>query len=145
MSNIKFAIFTNGVGYFLILASVAVLSILIKIFTGYYPSIPFFILSLISMRLSEVHFLFNFVPFFISVTISSLLLRNSERELLPAGISLCSYYVLTALIITLSGGEMPPFIILWIIWIFVIGILSARITRFLTLYFKFNFNFKFKF
>ena len=128
-NSIKYTIFTCALGYFFIVASVVVLSIIIRIITGYYPSFTFFTLALITFRLVEIHQGFLIAPLLIAIFTMMLLSKTSINIRIVAGVSLTSYYFLLALIYLIIGAGEFPFEVLipWLPWVFILGFTSSII------------------
>jgi len=121
--SIKNAILTCTLGYFLILFSSLIITIAIKIATGYYPSFKFFTLALITFRLVEIHNGFLIAPLLVAVPAMMILSKTSISNRIVAGLSLATYYLLTLMIYVIKGaGDFPMGIaILWILWVFILG------------------------
>lgn len=127
--SIKYSFLTCTLGYILIIASAVVLSVVVRMITGYYPSITFFMLALITFRLVEVHQAFFIAPPLVATFTMILLSGTSINRNMVAGISMASYYFLVGLVYVIMGaGEFPIEIsILWLLWVFVLGFASSII------------------
>lgn len=128
-NSIKYTILTCSLGYFLIVASVFVASIVVRINTGYYPSFTFFTLALITFRLVEIHQGFLAAPLLVATFTMMLLSKTSINRRIIAGLSMTSYYFLVALIYVIMGaGEFPIEILIpWLPWVFILGFASSII------------------
>jgi len=128
-NSVRYTILTCALGYFLIVASVVVVSIIIWMITGYYPSFTFFTLALITFRLVEVHQGFLMAPLLVATFTMMLLSKTSINRRIVAGLSMTSYYFLLALIYVIMGaGEFPIEILIpWLPWVFVLGFASSII------------------
>ena len=125
----KTTILTCALGYFLIVASVVVVSIIVRMITGYYPSFRFFTLSLITFRLVEIHQGFIVAPLLVATFTMMLLSKTSINRRIVAGLSITSYYFLVGLIYVMIGaGDFPlDIFILWLSWVFILGFASSII------------------
>lgn len=128
-NSTKYAILTCALGYFLIITSAAVISIIIRIITGYYPSFTFFTLALITFRFVEIHKGFLIVPLLVAIFMMILLSKTAINIRIVAGLSMDSYYFFLALIyVILGAGEFPfEILILWLPWVFILGFASSII------------------
>lgn len=128
-NSIKYTILTCALGYFLIVASVVAVSIIVRMITGYYPSFAFFTLALITFRLVEIHQGFLVAPLLVATFTMMLLSKTSIDRRIVAGLSMASYYFLVALIYVIMGaGEFPIEILIpWLPWVFVLGFASSII------------------
>ena len=128
-NSTKYTILTCALGYFLIITSAAVISIIIKIITGYYPSFTFFTLALITFRLVEIHKGFLIVPLLVAIFTMLLLSKTTMNIKIVAGLSMNSYYFFLALIyVMLGAGEFPfEILILWLPWVFILVFASSII------------------
>lgn len=128
-NSIKYMILTCALGYLFIVASVVILSIIIRMITGYYPSFTFFTLALIAFRLVEIHQGFLIAPLLVAIFMMMLLSKTSINGRIVAGLSLTSYYFLVALIYLIMGAREFPIEILipWLPWVFILGSASSII------------------
>ena len=128
-NSTKHAILTCALGYFLIITSAAVISIIVKIITGYYPSFIFFTLALITFRLVEIHKGFLIIPLLVAIFTMILLSKMEINIKIVAGLSMNSYYLFLALIYVILGAGEFPFEILipWFLWVFILGFASSII------------------
>lgn len=113
----------------MIVASAVAVSIIVRIVTGYYPSFTFFTLALITLRLVEIHQGFLIAPLLVAIFAMKLLSKTSINRRLVAGLSVTSYYFLVAVIFVILGAsDFPLYILtLWLIWIFILGVVSSII------------------
>lgn len=128
-SVVRKAILVSGLGYAMIVVLASLIWKAVEIFTGYYPSFTFFLLALITFRLVEVNPSFLFVPPLVAVPLIIVLSRILGNERFAAGLGLTSYYILAVLTFLAYGSGELPYIVaaLWILAVFVIGVLSERI------------------
>jgi hypothetical protein len=121
------AVLASALGYALVVVSAFVISATIRAMTGYYPSLHFFTLTLITFRLSEINQAFLIVPPLIAMFAAILLSRILMDTRIAGGLSLASYYILVALILAaIGGGDFPYEItIIWVALVFLFGFLSA--------------------
>jgi hypothetical protein len=125
--SIKYAALVSVLGYALLVASALVVSAGIRVITGYYPSLTFFTLALITFRLTELHYGFLLAPPLISIVVTTILSKTAINIAIRAGIGLSSYYVVVALMFVIVGagdfsvGTSIP----WIVWAFVVGVGSS--------------------
>ncbi|MCW3975715.1 MAG: hypothetical protein O2U61_05390 [Candidatus Bathyarchaeota archaeon] len=127
--SIKKIIFTCLLGYLLILATAIVLTIIIKLVTGYFPSFDFFTLALITFRLSEINQFFIVTPFLVAILTMLILCRALINNRITSGISMAFYYFLVTIFFVITGSGDFPFWIstIWIVWVFNIGVISSII------------------
>lgn len=110
-------------GYLVLVSSGLLLSAVVALITGYYPSFTFFTLALITFRLTEMHYGFLLAPPLISIVVIAILSKTAINRAIRAGIGLSSYYVVVALIFVIVGagdfsvGTSIP----WIVWAFIVG------------------------
>ena len=127
--SIKKIIFTCLLGYLLILATAIVLTIIIKLVTGYFPSFNFFTLALISFRLFEINQFFIVIPLLVAILTVLILCRILIDNRIASGIGMAFYYFLVAIFfVTTGSGDFPFWIsMIWIVWAFIIGVISSII------------------
>lgn len=125
----KKIICTCLLGYLLIIATSMVLAVLIKFLTGYFPSFYFFTLALITFRLYEINQFFIVMPFLVAILIMLILYKAPIDERITSGIGMTFYYFSVAFFFVITGsGDFPFWIsMIWIIWVFIIGIFSSII------------------
>ncbi len=128
-NSIKYIILTCVLGYFFIITSVFIVSIFIRMITGYYPSFTFFTLALITFRFVEIHQGFLIAPPLVAIFTMIPLLKTSINKRIGAGLSMTSYYLLVTLIYVIKGaGEFSLVILIpWIPWVFILGFASSII------------------
>ncbi len=112
------------------IASVISFSIIVKLITGYYPSFTFFILTIITFRLIEIHQVFLIAPLLIAILVMMALSKIFKQTKIVAGLSMTSYYFLVTLIFLIIGGDFPfELLLLWFPWIFFLGFVSPIIVE----------------
>lgn len=118
-----------AIGYVLVIISALILSLTIRILTGYFPSFTFFTLALITFRLSEVSYAFLIAPLFVATVMMMLLSRTSINIRIASGSSLSSYYAFVVLIfIVMGSGDFPYLVsIPWVVYVFFLGFISSII------------------
>ncbi len=124
---VKYAIKTSAVGYFLIITSI-LLILIIGGFAADYPlSHTSFTMELVSFRLVEIHQAMVIAPFLVAAVSMIFLSKLGINKRIAAGISLNSFYLLTALLFFLKGAREFPYeiLLIWIPSVFVIGYLSS--------------------
>jgi len=99
--SIKKIIFTCLLGYLLILATAIVLTIIIKLVTGYFPSFNFFTLALITFRLSEINQFFIVIPLLVAILTVLILCRALIDNRIASGIGMTFYYFLAVFFLLL--------------------------------------------
>ena len=121
------AVLASALGYALVVVSAFVISATIEIMTGYYPSLHFFTLALITFRLIEIAQAFLIVPPLIAMFATILLSRIPIDTRIAGGLGLASYYILVGLIFAaIGGGDFPyEIMIIWVALVFFFGFLSA--------------------
>ena len=120
------AVLASALGYALVVVSAFVISATIRAMTGYYPSLHFFTLTLITFRLSEINQAFLIVPPLIAMFATTLLSRIPIDTRIAGGLGLASYYIFVGLIFAIIGGDFPyELLILWFALVFLFGFLSA--------------------
>ena len=114
-------------GYALLALTALALTLLIRLGTGYRPSLTFFTLALLTFRLSEIHWSFFLFPPLAAALATILLSKTPLHRRLVAGLGLSSPYVLIALVyVLMRAGEFPLEIVIpWVLWIFVVGVVSS--------------------
>lgn len=117
------------IGYSLILTSIMLLSGIVYLITGYFPSIQFFILSLFTFRLNEISPLFLVAPFLTTIFTIRILNYILHIKRLAYVFGLASYYILVVLSFgVMRSPEFPYEIsILWIVWVSILATISAII------------------
>ena len=125
--SIVYALSVSLLGYALLALTALALTLLVGLATGYYPSLAFFTLSLLTFRLSEIHWSFFLFPPLGAALATILLSKTPLHKTLVAGLGLSSPYVLITLIYMLMrAGEFPLEIVIpWVLWIFVVGVVSS--------------------
>ena len=121
------AVLASALGYVFIVVSAFAISATMGVLTGYYPSLHFFTLALITFRLIEIAQFFLIVPPLIAIFVTILLSCLPLDTRIAGGLGLASYYVLVWLIFaTRGGGEFPyEILIIWIALVFLFGFLST--------------------
>ncbi len=106
------------------MGSALVVSAAIRLITGYYPSLTFFTLALLTFRLVKLHYGFVLAPPLAALVAITLLSRTSVNVHLSAGIGLSSYYIVVASMFLLTGAaEFPATTVIpWIVWSFIVGV-----------------------
>ncbi len=122
-SSLKYAVAISALGYALIVGSAVVVSIIVRLITGYYPSFIHFTLALITFRLVEIHYGFLVLPPLVAIFMMMILSRTPINRRIAAGLSLNSYYLLVAFIYLIVGaGDFPmESSIPWLLLVFVVG------------------------
>ena len=125
--SIVYALSVSLLGYALLALTALALTLLAGLATGYYPSLTFFTLALLTFRLSEIHWVFLLFPPLAAALTTTLLSKTPLHRRLAAGLGLSSPYVLIALVYVLMGaGEFPLEIATpWVAWAFVLGVVSS--------------------
>jgi hypothetical protein len=121
------AVLASSLGYVFVVVSAFVISATIEVVTGYYPSLQFFTLALITFRLIEIAQAFLIVPLLIAMFATILLSRIPMDTRIAGGFGLASYYILVGLIFAAMGGGDFPYeiMIIWVALVFLLGFLSA--------------------
>ena len=125
--TIKYAMTVAIVGYAVLALSALAVTLLIGQTTGYYPSLTFFTLALLTFRLTEIHWTLVLFPPLAAACAMILLSKTPVNRFMASGLGLSSPYLLVALVYELMGaGEFPLEIaILWVAWAFVVGVASS--------------------
>jgi hypothetical protein len=125
--TIKYAVTVAVLGYALLALSAVAVTLLVGLTTGYYPSLTFFTLALLTFRLTEIHWTFVLFPPLAAACVMILLPKTGVSRRIASGLGLTSPYMLVALVYVVSGaGEFPLEIaILWVAWVFVVGVASS--------------------
>jgi hypothetical protein len=125
--SIVYAVLVGVLGYALVVASALVVVIGIRLLTGYWASFTFFTLALVTLRLTEIHYVFLLAPPLVTFCAMVLLGRTWTNRRLAGGVSLSSYYVMSALTYLAVGGEefALEVSLAWILWVFVLGLVSS--------------------
>jgi hypothetical protein len=121
------AVLASALGYVFVIVSAFVITATIRVVTGYYPSLRFFTLALITFRLNELNQAFLIVPLLIAMFATILLSRTPMDTRVAGGFGLASYYVLVGIIFAaIGGGDFPyEILIFWVALVFLLGCLSA--------------------
>lgn len=85
-------------GYSLIVLSAIVLSVAVRIFTGYFPSFEFFTLTLITFNLHQLNLGFIIVPVMVSILVMAGIGRFITARKVLGGLSLSSYYIIVSVV-----------------------------------------------
>lgn len=127
----KHAILASFAGYVMLVLSALAISLTIGSLTGYYTSPVYFTLVLVTFRLVELHRIFIMGPLVVSIITMNTLLKKGVGTMTASGIGLVSYYLLTAVVfLAMDAGEFPYGILIpWIIWVYVLGVVSSKIIR----------------
>ncbi|HJX38673.1 MAG TPA: hypothetical protein VJ714_08735, partial [Anaerolineae bacterium] len=106
--TIKYAVTVAILGYALLALSAVAVTLLVGLTTGYYPSVAFFTVALLTFRLTEIHWtLVLFPPLAAACGMIVLSTTGLDRRI-AAGLGLSSPYLLVALVYVLMGaGESP--------------------------------------
>jgi len=125
------AVLASALGYVFVIVSAFVIAATIRVVTGYYPSLHFFTLALITFRLIEISQAFLIVPLLIAMFATILLSRTPMDTRIAGGLGLASYYILVGIIFAaIGGGDFPYEIpIFWVALVFLLGCLSATAIR----------------
>jgi hypothetical protein len=125
--SIIYALSVSFLGYALLALSALALTLLIGLGTGYRPSLTFFTLSLLTLRLSEIHWALLLFPPLAGALATILLSKTPLHGRLVAGLGLSSPYVLIALVyVLMRAGEFALEIVFpWVLWVFVVGVVSS--------------------
>ena len=125
--TIKYAVAVAILGYALLALSAVAVTLLVGLTTGYYPSVTFFTVALLTFRLTEIHWTLVLFPPLAAACAMILLSTTGLNRRIAAGLGLSSPYLLVALVYVLMGaGESPLEIaILWVAWAFVVGVASS--------------------
>lgn len=128
-NSIRYTIITCVLGYLIIVASAITASIIVGLVTGYFPSLTFFTLGLITFRLVEIHPVFLIAPPLVAILVMTILSKTPINKRIVAGLSMCSYYLIVTLVFVIMGaGEFPFELLLpWLLWVFTIGFVSSLI------------------
>jgi len=128
-NSIKQAAFTCILSYILLFASAVAIIIIIKLLTGYFPSVILFTLVLLTSGFFAIHPVFVLVPPVLAFSVMVFLSKVPFNTKFAAGAGAASYYVLIELIYLLSGtGDLPTEVAVpWISWAFIMGFLSSLI------------------
>lgn len=123
------AVLASALGYVSVVLSAFAISATIGVVTGYYPSLTFFTLALITFRLIEINQVFLIVPPLIAMLATVILSCIPIDTRIAGGLGLASYYVLVGLIIAAVGGGDFSYeiLILWAALVFLLGCLSATV------------------
>ena len=121
------AVLVGALGYVFVVISAFAISATIGVMTGYYPSLQFFTLALITFRMIEINQIFLIVPPLIAMFVTILLSCVPMDGRIAGGFGLASYYILVGLIFTATGGGDFPYelLIIWIALVFLFGVLST--------------------
>jgi len=121
------AVLASALGYVLVVVSAFAISATIGVVTGYYPSLQFFTLALITFRMIEINQVFLIVPPLVAMFVTALLYRMPMDRRIAGGLGLASYYILVGVIFaTIGGGDLPyEILIIWVALVFLFGFLST--------------------
>jgi len=121
------AVLASALGYVFVVMSAFAISATIGVVTGYYPSLQFFTLALITFRMIEINQVFLIVPPLVAMFVTALLYRMSMDRRIAGGLGLASYYILVGVIFaTIGGGDLPyEILIIWVALVFLFGFLST--------------------
>ena len=131
--TIKYAVTVAILGYALLALSAVAVTLLVGLGTGYYPSVTFFTVALLTFRLTEIHWTLVLFPPLAAACAMILLSKTAVNRRIAAGLGLSSPYLLVALVYVLMGaGEFPlETAIPWMVWVFAVGVASSIVvTRF---------------
>jgi len=125
--SIVYALSVSLLGYVLLALTALALTLLAGLATGYYPSLTFFTLALLTFRLSEIHWSLFLFPPLAAGCATILLSKTPLHRRLAAGLGLSSPYVLIAMIyVFMRAGEFALEIATpWVAWAFVLGVVSS--------------------
>ena len=121
------AVLASALGYVFVVMSAFAISATIGVVTGYYPSLQFFTLALITFRMIEINQVFLIVPPLVVMFVTALLYRMPMDRRIAGGLGLASYYILVGVIFaTIGGGDLPyEILIIWVALVFLFGFLST--------------------
>jgi hypothetical protein len=121
------AVLASALGYVFVVVSAFAISATIGVVTGYYPSLQFFTLALITFRMIEINQVFLIVPPLVVMFVTALLYRMPMDRRIAGGLGLASYYILVGVIFaTIGGGDLPyEILIIWVALVFLFGFLST--------------------
>ena len=125
--TVKYAMTVAILGYALLALSAVAVTLLVGLATGYYPSLTFFTLALLTFRLTEIHWTLVLFPPLAAACAMILLSKTPVNRFMASGLGLSSPYLLVALVYVVSGaGEFPlETAIPWVAWVFVVGLASS--------------------
>ena len=125
--TIKYAVAVAILGYALLALSAVAVTLLVGLTTGYYPSVTFFTVALLTFRLTEIRWGFVLFPPLAAACAMILLSKTAVNRRIAAGLGLSSPYLLVALLYVLMGaGEFPLEIAIpWMVWVFAVGVASS--------------------
>ena len=121
------AVLASALGYVFVVMSAFAISATIGVVTGYYPSLQFFTLALITFRMIEINQFFLIVPPLIAMFVTTLLSRIPMERKIAGGLGLASYYILVGVIFAAIGGGDVSYeiLIIWVALVFLFGFLST--------------------
>jgi hypothetical protein len=105
---VKDAILIAAVGYAFIVASALVISVMVRLLTGYFPSFTYFTLALITLRLVELHYGALLAPPLVAAAAMLLLLKTPLDRRIAAALAMSSFYIIVTLIYLLVGAADLP-------------------------------------
>lgn len=125
--TIKYAVAVAILGYALLALSAVAVTLLVGLTTGYYPSVTFFTVALLTFRLTEIHWTLVLFPPLAAACGMIVLSTTGLNRRIAAGLGLSSPYLLVALVYVLMGaGEFPLEIAIpWMVWVFAVGVASS--------------------
>lgn len=125
--SIIYALSVSFVGYALLALTALAITLLAGLATGYHPSLTFFTMSLLTLRVSEIHWALLLFPPLAAALATILLSKTPLHRRLVAGLGLSSPYLLIALVyVLMRAGEFPLEIVFpWVLWVFVVGVVSS--------------------
>ncbi|HUS69524.1 MAG TPA: hypothetical protein VM075_01955 [Anaerolineae bacterium] len=125
--TIKYAVTMAILGYAVLAVSALAVTLLVGQTTGYYPSLTFFTLALLTFRLTEFHWTLVLFPPLAAACAMMLLSKTPVNRRIASGLGLSSPYLLvTAMYLVMRAGEFSLEIAIpWMMWVFAVGVASS--------------------
>jgi hypothetical protein len=122
--SVKDVILVAALGYAFIVASALVISLIVRLLTGYFPSFTYFTLGLITLRLVELHYGAVLAPPLVAAAAMLLLARTPLNRRMASGLAMSSFYIIVTLIYLFVGAADLPLAasVPWVGWTFLAGL-----------------------
>ena len=121
--RVALALTVSIVGYALLALSAVAVTLAVGLATGYLPCITCFTLTLLTFRLTEIHWILLLLPPLVAACVLLLLSKARLNSWIATGLALSLPYLLLSLMFVLAGaGEFPLEVAIpWTVWAFVVG------------------------
>jgi len=129
--RILYGLSVSLLGYSLLALSAVAVTLVVGLATRYSPCATCFTLSLLTLRLNEIHWTLVLVPPLVAACAMVLLAKAGLNRRIAAGLGLSFPYLLVALVYVLMGAREFPLEIAfaWMVWACAVGAASSVVVN----------------